>query len=146
VSTTIEVDAKLMPGPVRAAGYDGRRLWSRADASLLAFSEALRLPMPASWAAPDRTSLVKDVLSAITAHDDLGLPGSGPVAIGALPYDPAAGGHLVVPRLTLGRQGARSWATLIEAPRDLPCAAPSRTSSPSYAMSLRSSPSLTASS
>jgi menaquinone-specific isochorismate synthase len=116
VSTTIEVDAKLMPGPVRAAGYDGRRLWSRADASLLAFSEALRLPMPASWAAPDRTSLVKDVLSAITAHDDLGLPGSGPVAIGALPYDPAAGGHLVVPRLTLGRQGARSWATLIEPP------------------------------
>jgi menaquinone-specific isochorismate synthase len=72
--------------------------------------------MPASWAAPDRTSLVKDVLSAITAHDDLGLPGSGPVAIGALPYDPAAGGHLVVPRLTLGRQGARSWATLIEPP------------------------------
>ena len=44
VSTTIEVDAKLLPGPVRAAGYDGRRLWSRADASLLALGEALRLP------------------------------------------------------------------------------------------------------
>jgi len=116
VSTTIEVDAKLMPGPVRAAGYDGRRLWGRADASLLALGEALRLPMPASWAAPERTSLVQDVLSAITAHDDLALPGCGPVAIGALPYDPAAGGHLVVPRLTLGHQGARSWATLIEPP------------------------------
>jgi len=114
VSTTIEVDAKLMPVPVRAAGYDGRRLWSRADANLLGLGEALRLPMPASWAAPERTSLVQDVLSAITAHDDLALPGCGPVAIGALPYDPAAGGHLVVPRLTLGRQGARSWATLVE--------------------------------
>jgi len=105
-----------MPGPVRAAGYDGRRLWSRADASLLALGEALRLPMPASWAATERTSLVKDVLSAITADGDLGLPGCGPVAIGALPYDPAAGGHLVVPRLTLGRQGTRSWATLTEPP------------------------------
>jgi len=72
--------------------------------------------MPASWAATERTSLVKDVLSAITADGDLGLPGCGPVAIGALPYDPAAGGHLVVPRLTLGRQGTRSWATLTEPP------------------------------
>jgi menaquinone-specific isochorismate synthase len=114
VSTTIEVDAKLMPVAVRAAGHDGRRLWSRADASLLALGEALRLPMPASWAAPERTSVVQDVLSAITVHDDLALPGCGPVAIGALPYDPAAGGHLVVPRLTLGRQGAKTWATLIE--------------------------------
>jgi menaquinone-specific isochorismate synthase len=116
VATTIEVDAKLLPGPVRAAGYDGRRLWSRADASLLALGEALRLALPASWAAPERTSLVQDVLSAVTAHDDLGLPGCGPVAIGALPYDPAAGGHLVVPRLMLGRHGARNWATLIAPP------------------------------
>ncbi|HXR22090.1 MAG TPA: isochorismate synthase, partial [Acidimicrobiales bacterium] len=90
------------------------RLWSRADASLLALGEALRLPLPASWAAPSRTSLVHEVLSAITAYDDPGLPGCGPVAIGALPYDPAAGGHLVIPRLVLARHGARSWATLIE--------------------------------
>ena len=117
VSTTIEVDAKLMPGAVRAAGYDGRRLWSRGNASLLALGEALRLPLPASWAARVRTSLVHDVLSAVTAHDDVGVPGCGPVAIGALPYDPAAGGHLVVPRLMVGRHGARSWATLIEPPR-----------------------------
>jgi menaquinone-specific isochorismate synthase len=116
VSTTIEVDAKLLPALVHAAGYDGRRLWSRAEASLLALGEALRLPLPASWAAPDRTSLVHDVLSAITASDDLGLPGCGPVAIGALPYDPAAGGHLVVPRLLLGRLGARGWATIIDPP------------------------------
>jgi menaquinone-specific isochorismate synthase len=116
VSTTIEVDAKLMPGAVRAAGYDGRRLWSRGNASLLALGEALRLPLPASWAARERTSLVHDVLATVTVHDDLGLPGCGPVAIGALPYDPAAGGHLVVPRLLLGRHGARSWATLIEPP------------------------------
>ncbi|HUC15125.1 MAG TPA: hypothetical protein VMS00_11800, partial [Acidimicrobiales bacterium] len=114
VSTTLEIDAKLLPGLVRAAGYDGRRLWTRADASLLGLGEALRLPLPAGWAAPERTSLVNDVLAAIASHDDLGLPGCGPVAIGALPYDPASGGHLVIPRLVLGRQGARSWATLIE--------------------------------
>ncbi|MGD0809352.1 MAG: isochorismate synthase [Acidimicrobiales bacterium] len=116
VATTIEVGAKLLPGPVRAGGYDGRRLWSRADASLLAIGEALRLPLPAGWAAPERTALVSDVLAAVTAHDELGLPGCGPVAIGALPYDPAAGGHLVLPRLMLGRQGARSWATLVGPP------------------------------
>ena len=60
VSTTLEIDAKLLPEPVRAAGYDGRRLWSRADAGLLALGEALRLPLPASWAAPERTSLVAE--------------------------------------------------------------------------------------
>jgi menaquinone-specific isochorismate synthase len=116
VATTIEVDASLMPGAVRGAGYDGRRLWSRAGSSLLGLGEALRLPLPASWAGTDRTSLVDEVLSAIASHDDLGLPGCGPVAIGALPYDPAAGGHLVVPRLMLGRHGASSWATLVGAP------------------------------
>jgi menaquinone-specific isochorismate synthase len=116
VSTTLAIDAKLLPEPVRAAGYDGRRLWSRADASLLALGEALRLALPPSWAAPERTSLVAEALSAVKAHDDLGLPGCGPVAIGALPYDPAAGGHLVVPRLIVGRHGATSWATLIEPP------------------------------
>src|SRR5579863_4088204 len=89
VSTTLEIDAKMLPKPVRAAGYDGRRLWSRADASLLALGEALRLPLPPSWTAPDRTSLVAEALSAVEAHDDLGLPGCGPVAIGAHPYDPA---------------------------------------------------------
>ncbi len=120
VSTTLEIDAKLLPQTVRAAGYNGRRLWSRTDASLLALGEALRLPLPASWAAPERTSLVAEVLLAITAHDDLELPGCGTVAIGALPYDPAAGGHLVVPRLVLGRHGPRSWATLVAPPGRTP--------------------------
>jgi menaquinone-specific isochorismate synthase len=44
----------------------------------------------------------------------VGLPGCGPVAIGALPFDPAAPGSLIVPRRIVGRLGDQAWLTTIE--------------------------------
>lgn len=112
VATTLEVDASRLPDLTRAGGHNDRYLWSRADVTLLGVGEALRVPLVASWVAPAHTSLVQEVLSAIPSCDDPGPPGCGPVAMGALPYDPAAGGHLSIPRLLVTRQGGRSWATL----------------------------------
>jgi menaquinone-specific isochorismate synthase len=43
--------------------------------------------------------------------DDPGVPGAGPVAIGALPYDPESAGHLVVPARLFGRSGSTYWTT-----------------------------------
>ena len=53
------------------------------------------------------------VLGAIEADDPLGLPGSGAVAVGALPFDPDAAGELVVPTRVHGVCDGRAWITEI---------------------------------
>jgi menaquinone-specific isochorismate synthase len=53
------------------------------------------------------------VLASIDADDALGLPGTGAVAVGALPFDPDAVGELVIPARVLGVQDGRAWLTEI---------------------------------
>jgi menaquinone-specific isochorismate synthase len=52
-------------------------------------------------------------LAAIDADDPLGLPGTGAVAVGALPFDPDAVGELVVPARVRGVRDGRAWVTEI---------------------------------
>jgi isochorismate synthase len=53
------------------------------------------------------------VLVAIDADDPLGLPGTGAVAVGALPFDPDADGELVIPARVHGVRDGRAWVTEI---------------------------------
>jgi menaquinone-specific isochorismate synthase len=47
----------------------------------------------------------------------------GPLAIGALPYDPGQPGWLTVPRVVLGRRGDSAWVTLVgKADEEVPAA------------------------
>jgi menaquinone-specific isochorismate synthase len=60
------------------------------------------------------------VLAAIACEDPVQQPGSGVVALGALPFTDALGGYLVVPRFTMGiardRDGdTHRWATAVGA-------------------------------
>jgi menaquinone-specific isochorismate synthase len=66
--------------------------------------------------APDQ---VASTLDAVECDDPIALPGSGPVAVGALPFDPAAPGELVVPARVLGARDGVTWVTEIE-PLDAP--------------------------
>jgi menaquinone-specific isochorismate synthase len=60
---------------------------------------------------------VETLLAAITARDDVGLPGCGPVAIASLGFDPATDTSVVVvPKVVLGRREGRSWLTLVNPP------------------------------
>ncbi|HVV77904.1 MAG TPA: isochorismate synthase [Mycobacteriales bacterium] len=60
---------------------------------------------------------VSAALAAITARDDVGLPGCGPVAIVSLGFDPAVDASVVVvPQVVLGRREGRSWVTLVNPP------------------------------
>ena len=55
-----------------------------------------------------------EALGAMASHDEVGLPGCGPVAIGALPFDPGASGELVVPRVLIGRApDGTAWRTTV---------------------------------
>ncbi len=63
-------------------------------------------------------------LAGIPCDDPVRTLGSGPVALGALPFDAAMAGHLVIPRFTLGiaRDAGgvtRRWATAV-GPADAP--------------------------
>ena len=64
--------------------------------------------MRAPWRA------VRQTLAGIAAEDEVGLPGCGPVAIGALPFDPAAPGTLVIPRRIVGLRAGQAWVTTVE--------------------------------
>jgi menaquinone-specific isochorismate synthase len=68
---------------------------------------------------------VHAVLDTIDTDDEVGGPGCGPVALGALPFAPTAAGELVVPAVTVGRgPGGTRWLTTVtaidEAPAELP--------------------------
>ena len=57
---------------------------------------------------------VDAALAAIDADDPLGLPGTGALAVGALPFDPAAAGELVIPaRVVRASSTAARWITEI---------------------------------
>jgi menaquinone-specific isochorismate synthase len=109
------------------AGDDGM-LFVRAGSGLAARGEAVRIPLPHGLAAPGAAEAVRSVLAAIDVSDDVGLPGCGPIAMGALPFDRMAPGHLVVPATVVGRHpDGTSWVTTVgtgPAPRPRPMAVP----------------------
>jgi menaquinone-specific isochorismate synthase len=73
---------------------------------------AAQIHLPAPW--PENVHLVAEALSQIRIEDEVGSPGSGPVAFGALPFDRSAAANLVIPRIIHGHaaEGAR-WRTEI---------------------------------
>ncbi len=97
------------PDLLACAGSEGL-LFRHEHGGLAASGEALRIDLPAGLA---DSQLVSEVLAAMACDDPLRYPGTGPVALGALPFDPAESGHLVVPRVVFGRDGDRSWVTTV---------------------------------
>ena len=53
------------------------------------------------------------VLANVDADDPIALPGTGAIAVGALPFDPDEPGELVVPARVLGARAGRAWVTEI---------------------------------
>jgi menaquinone-specific isochorismate synthase len=57
---------------------------------------------------------VRDLLGAIAVENEVGGPGTGSVAIGALPFAPQTPGHLVIPSIVFGRNDeGDQWVTTI---------------------------------
>ncbi len=97
---------------VTVAGRAGV-LWETPDTSLAGRGEAARLVVdrtnPARCAAE-----VAAFLGAIAVHRDLAVPGTGPVALGAWPFNPTTDAELVVPSILVGAaaDGTR-WVTTV---------------------------------
>jgi menaquinone-specific isochorismate synthase len=93
-----------------ALEFDGSPtvLFDRPGLTLVGWGTALLVPATEAAAA----------LAAIPCDDEVRTLGSGPVALGALPFHGTFAGHLVVPRFTMGTSRdadgvTRRWATAI---------------------------------
>ena len=116
--------AQLITGTERAVKAVTRRIDD--DLDLLEVGEILfernRLGLAGRGvAARVPVSDAGDVLAAIEVDDEVGLPGSGPVAFGALPFDSDVPAELIIPAELWGRtdDGTR-WHTTIHGDSGVP--------------------------
>lgn len=109
------------PDLLAVAGDDGV-VFVHDRTGLAGVGVAARIALPRSGGRADADA-ARAALGAIEVDDTVALPGTGPVALGALPFAPSAPAELIVPRIVVGRgdDGTR-WVTTIAAPDDEPSA------------------------
>lgn len=98
------------PDPV-AEGWDF--VFQQPDELVAGRGAALVVELPRGLADPDAPARVGRALAAVECEVDAGVPGVGPVAVGALPFDRHAPARLVVPSVCLRRRGDRWWCTTV---------------------------------
>jgi menaquinone-specific isochorismate synthase len=104
--------------------------WVRAGDGLVGWGTALRLDVGVG---EGRFVAVDAALRGLGADvtDEVGAPGTGPVAFGSFAFDAgAAGSVVVVPRVIVGRRGRVSWLTTIDPPGAQPAPGPAATPPP----------------
>ena len=89
--------------------------WVRRGEGMVGWGEAARVTVPAG---EDRFTAgekwLRELFDSADITDEVGIPGSGPVAFGSFTFDPTSDGSVfVVPRVLLGRGSGRSWLTTI---------------------------------
>lgn len=104
------------PGPLLdRVPARGGVAWVTGHDGLVGAGTALRVDAPPS---PDRVGVAeaafRDLVDRLEVHDEVGAPGTGPVAFGSFTFATSAvGSVLLVPEVVVGRQGATSWVTRI---------------------------------
>jgi menaquinone-specific isochorismate synthase len=105
---------------------DARPLtWVRRGGGIVGWGEALRLETWGPGRFADAEAAWQETLARAVVRDEVGLPGTGPVAFGSFAFDDSApgddaheplraGGVLVVPRVVVGRRDGRTWLTTVD--------------------------------
>ena len=104
------------PGPLlEALPRQGALAWVRRGEGLVAWGEATRVTTSGQGRFADAGAAWRELTSHAVVRDDVGLPGTGPVAFGSFAFagSSRAGGVLVVPRLVLGHRADQWWLTAI---------------------------------
>lgn len=96
------------------AGADGF-VFERGRVGVAGRGTALEIPWPASDPAAAARGAAA-VLAAVDVDDQVGVPGTGAVAFGALPFVPGGAATLVVPEVAVGRaEDGTRWITVVSA-------------------------------
>ncbi|MBN0042445.1 chorismate-binding protein [Cellulosimicrobium cellulans] len=105
---------------------DARPLaWVRRGDGIVGWGEALRLETWGPGRFADAEAAWHETLARAVVRDEVGLPGTGPVAFGSFAFDDSApgddahdpvraGGVLVVPRVVVGRRDGHAWLTTVD--------------------------------
>jgi menaquinone-specific isochorismate synthase len=107
-------------------------LWLQGDGGLAGRGCALRIDLPHGLADVEAPRRVADALAAIEVHDEVMRAATGPVALGALPFDRDEPCQLVVPEVLVARsRDGRQWVTTIDdASAELPSTPTAATARP----------------
>lgn len=97
---------------LQVAGSDGL-LFEHAGLGVAGRGTAVRIPVPAGGDGRVSASrAAAATLAQLPRDDEVGGPGTGPLAFGALPFDPEADGELIVPSVVVGRRDdGTQWIT-----------------------------------
>ncbi len=106
-STTVRVRHDVDP---IALGARSGLLWSRGGFTVTGIGEALRIPLDR----PGGATAAQAALAALLGRDEVHQPGTGPLALAALPFEPTVAGELIVPEIVVGvsADGAK-WLTVM---------------------------------
>ncbi|MFN2534980.1 MAG: isochorismate synthase MenF [Pseudonocardiaceae bacterium] len=86
--------------------------WVRAGEGLVAWGEVARVCTEGPYRFARAQDWWQSFCAQLDTHDEVGLPGSGPVAFASLAFDDSPGSSvLVVPRVVVGRRGGQTWVT-----------------------------------
>src|SRR5215472_15812411 len=93
----------------------GALAWVRRGDGLVGWGTAAEIILPAG---EDRfvagEKWLRELFDGADVIDEVGVPGSGPVAFGSFTFDPTSDGSvLVIPRTVLGRSDGSAWLTTI---------------------------------
>ncbi len=108
--------------PIRVCGENGV-FFGNDQLVLAGTGRAAVLQLPGGLADRAACDAAEAWLAGLPSDDPIGLPGTGPVAFGALPFELDAPGALVVPSVLYGRSGGLEWVTVVG---EGPLAEPSR--------------------
>jgi isochorismate synthase len=110
VARTRRLDADV--DLLAVAGADGC-VFERGRAGVAGRGVALTIDWPAGDP-PAAARAAAATLAAIESDDEVGAPGTGPLAFGALPFRPGGAAILVVPELVVGRaEDGTRWVTTV---------------------------------
>jgi menaquinone-specific isochorismate synthase len=99
-----------------AAAGSGGVLWQHEGFGLAGRGVALRIDLPRGLTDATAVADVAGTLAAIQRGDNMAGPGTGAVALGALPFAREAPGVLIVPRVVIGRRDGEAWITTTARP------------------------------
>ena len=100
---------------------DAAVAWLRRGDGLVGWGEALRIDTRGPSRFADADAAWRRIVARAVVRDEVGLPGTGPVAFGSFAFDDEspAGGVLVVPRVVVGRRAGHVWLTTLTPAGDL---------------------------
>ncbi|MFC7406996.1 isochorismate synthase [Georgenia alba] len=87
--------------------------WVRRGEGLVGWGTALRIETAGLGRVREADVEWARTVAAMAVEDEVGVPGTGPVAFGSFSFAPdsPAGGVLVVPEVVVGRRDGRAWVT-----------------------------------